>query len=117
MSADTFWNIVKREVDRQHTSFEWLYRKTGIPKGTFSSWKNRNTIPRADHAYKIACALGVTVAYLLTGADTPQTVSRPLTREIAEVLAGFCDADLEAVAALVREIGRQRKKKRPAALS
>ncbi|MFP3040567.1 helix-turn-helix domain containing protein [Treponema primitia] len=58
MNAEFFWKMVKREVDRQQTSFEWLYRKTGIPKGTFSSWKTRNIIPRADEAYLIAEALG-----------------------------------------------------------
>jgi hypothetical protein len=45
MNAAFFWKMVKKEVERQRTSFEWLYRKTNIPKGTFSSWKNRNIIP------------------------------------------------------------------------
>jgi hypothetical protein len=58
MNAEFFWKIVKKEVERQRTSFEWLYRKTGIPKGTFSSWKSRRLMPRADDALKIADALG-----------------------------------------------------------
>jgi hypothetical protein len=42
MDAERFWQMVKTEGERQHTSFEWLYLKTGIPKGTFSSWKNNS---------------------------------------------------------------------------
>jgi transcriptional regulator with XRE-family HTH domain len=69
MDAEVFWKIVKKEVKRQGTSFEWLYRKTGISKGTFSSWKSRNLIPRADDAYRIAGALQVSMEYLLTGKE------------------------------------------------
>jgi len=65
MNAEFFWKMVKNEVERQQTSFEWLYRKTQIPKGTFSLWKNRNIIPRADEAYRIAEALKVSAVKLL----------------------------------------------------
>jgi transcriptional regulator with XRE-family HTH domain len=104
MEADNFWIRVKREVDRQHTSFEWLYRKTAIPKGTFSSWKNRNIIPRADAAYRIAEALGVSVEYLLTGTDTPGRISSPLVEEIIDTIHSFDNIDLQALKALVQVI-------------
>jgi hypothetical protein len=65
MNAEFFWKMVKNEVERQQTSFEWLYRKTQISKGTFSSWKNRNIIPRADEALRIAETLKVSVVKLL----------------------------------------------------
>ena len=80
MNAEFFWKMVKKEVDRQHTSFEWLYRKTQVPKGTFSSWKSRNIIPRADEAIFIAEALKVSVEYLLTGADHPNKPSNPASK-------------------------------------
>jgi transcriptional regulator with XRE-family HTH domain len=101
MNAEIFWKIVKREVERQETSFEWLYRKTSIPKGTFSSWKSRNLMPRTDAAFKIAEALGVSVEYLLTGVDKGSPVSNPRIQEIVEKVILFDDNDVEAVRALV----------------
>jgi transcriptional regulator with XRE-family HTH domain len=101
MNAEFFWRIVKKEVDRQKTSFEWLYRKTGIPKGTFSSWKSRNLMPRAGDAFKIADALGVSVEYLLTGTERGGAVSNPRIQEILTKIIVFDNNDLEAVKSLV----------------
>jgi hypothetical protein len=112
MNADTFWKIVKKEVDRQNTSFEWLYRKTGIPKGTFSSWKNRNVVPRADAAYRIADVLGVSVEYLLSGRDAGR-VSNPQLEDIVEVLISFDTTDLESVKALVRAMNKRYRSSPP----
>jgi len=102
MNAEFFWKMVKKEVGRQQTSFEWLYRKTQIPKGTFSSWKNRNIIPRADEAFLIAEALKVSVEYLLTGADSQKKSSNPSINEINETAPFFDDIDLQTVLATVR---------------
>jgi len=102
MKAEFFWKMVKKEVDRQHTSFEWLYRKTQIPKGTFSSWKSRNIIPRADEASYIAEALKVSVEYLLTGADGYKNPSNPAVNEIIETVPFFDDNDLRTLLATVR---------------
>jgi transcriptional regulator with XRE-family HTH domain len=102
MNGEFFWKIVKKEVDRQQTSFEWLYRKTQIPKGTFSSWKNRNIIPRADEAFRIAEALKVSVEYLLTGTDKQKKPSNPIVQEISETAPFFDDTDLKTILATVR---------------
>ena len=102
VNAEFFWKMVKKEVERQRTSFEWLYRKTRIPKGTFSSWKNRNVIPRADEAIRIAQALEVSVEYLLTGTDQPQAPSNQAVREIAETVPFFDDYDLQTLLETVR---------------
>jgi len=102
MDAESFWEMVKNEVERQQTSFEWLYRKTQIPKGTFSSWKNRNIIPRADEALRIAEALKVSVEYLLTGADSQKKPSNPAVNEISETVTFFDDNDLQTILATVR---------------
>ncbi|MDR3303469.1 MAG: helix-turn-helix domain containing protein [Treponema sp.] len=104
MNAEQFWLRVKKEVDRQHTSFEWLYRKTNIAKGTFSSWKNRNIIPRADAAYRIADALDVSVEYLLTGMDTMEHASNTSVQEIVDALISLDQIDLNAVKALVQAL-------------
>jgi transcriptional regulator with XRE-family HTH domain len=110
MNGEMFWKIAKREVDRQNTSYEWLYRKTGIPKGTFSAWKNRNIIPRADAACRIAAALGVSVEYLLTGMDKPGEVSNPQMQDIVKNLILLDDTDLEAVKTLVRTLAGRHKR-------
>ncbi|MFP3040575.1 helix-turn-helix domain containing protein [Treponema primitia] len=107
MNAEFFWKIVKREVDRQQTSFEWLYRKTGIPKGTFSSWKTRNIIPRADEAYLIAEALGVSVEYLLNGRDGTGHSSNPSLEEIVKTIIPLDQVDLDAVNALVKALDKR----------
>jgi hypothetical protein len=104
MSAEFFWKMVKKEVERQQTSFEWLYRKTQIPKGTFSSWKNRNIIPRADEALLIAEALKVSVEYLLTGAEPRKKPSNPSVQEIGETVPFFDDNDLKTILATVRSM-------------
>jgi transcriptional regulator with XRE-family HTH domain len=112
MSGLVFWKIIKNEVARQKTSFEWLYYKTGISKGTFSSWKNRKIIPRADDAYKIATALHVSVEYLLTGSDRTKRHSNPCLQEIIENLIGLDALDLKAVSALTQTLAL-RYAKRP----
>lgn len=102
MNAEFFWEMVKKEVERQHTSFEWLYLKTQISKGTFSSWKNRNTIPRANEAFLIASALKVSVEYLLTGFDQPKEPPIKAIDEIAEQVPFFDDYDVQTLLATVR---------------
>jgi len=102
MNADFFWKMVKKEVERQKTSFEWLYIKTNIPKGTFSSWKSRNTIPRADEAYLIAQALNVSVEYLVTGKDNINNPSNPVLNEIIEKAALLDTSDLQVILAAVQ---------------
>ncbi|MDR1902143.1 MAG: helix-turn-helix domain containing protein [Treponema sp.] len=96
-----FWKIVKKEVERQKTSYGYLYRKTGIPKGTFSAWKSRKIMPRADEALAIAHALEVSLDYLLTGAEPKKRPSNPKIREIVERIGLLDERDLKAVSALV----------------
>ena len=112
MNAEFFWEMVKKEVDRQQTSFEWLYRKTQISKGTFSSWKNRNTIPRADEALLIANALKVSVEYLLTGVDRPVETSNYAIHEITENIPFFDDYDLQTLLATTRAMAARYQNKK-----
>ena len=102
MNAEFFWEIVTNEVKRQRTSYEWLYRKTQIPQGTFSSWKNRKTIPRADEAFLIAEAIKVSVEYLLTGTDKLREPSNTAAQEIIERIPFFDNNDLQTLLATVR---------------
>jgi transcriptional regulator with XRE-family HTH domain len=111
MDGVFFWKMVAFEVGKQKTSFEWLYRKTKVAKGTFSSWKTRNVLPRADEAFKIAEALGVTVEYLLTGREQNKQISNipvhTIMEEIAKELVFFDTFDLETLKTLISTMARR----------
>jgi transcriptional regulator with XRE-family HTH domain len=117
MGADFFWKIVKKEVDRQRTSFEWLCRKTKIPKGTFASWKNRGIIPRADKALCIAEALKVSVEYLLTGVEHNRQPSNPAAHEIAKTIPLFDDYDLQTLLATAQAMAARYSQNKPSGIS
>ena len=106
-----FWKMVAFEVGKQKTSFEWLYRKTKVAKGTFSSWKTRNVLPRADEAFRIAEALGVTVEYLLTGREQNKQISNipvhTIMEEIAKELVFFDSFDLETLKTLISTMAQR----------
>ena len=42
---------------------------TGIPKSTFSDWKNGRSTPKQDKLQKIADYFGVSLEYLMTGKE------------------------------------------------
>ena len=111
MDGIFFWKMVALEVGRQKTSFEWLYQKTKVPKGTFSSWKTRNILPRADVALRIAEALGVTVEYLLTGKEQNKHISNlpvhTAMEEIAKDLVFFDPFDLETLRNLITSMAQR----------
>jgi transcriptional regulator with XRE-family HTH domain len=111
MNGNFFWEMADLEVKKQKTSFEWLYQKTKTAKGTFSSWKTRNALPRADVAFKIAEALGVTVEYLLTGREQAKPVSNmpvhAIIEEITKELVFFDPFDLETLRILISSMARR----------
>ena len=52
--------------------------KTGIKKHTLDNYLNtHNSLPNAETAVKIAKALGVSVEYLVTGAETKAAKAKP----------------------------------------
>jgi len=101
--------MVKKKVKRRQTSFEWLYRKTRISKGTFSSWKNRNIITRADEAFRIAKVRNVSVEYLLTGAELRKKPSNSAINEISETVPFFDDNDLQTILATIQAIATRHR--------
>ena len=111
MDGVFFCKMVAFEVGKQKTSFEWLYLKTKVAKGTFSSWKTRNVLPRADEAFRIAEALGVTVEYLLTGREQNKQISNipvhTIMEEIAKELVFFDSFDLETLKTLISTMAQR----------
>ena len=110
MNGIFFWKMVKEEVTAQKTSFEWLYRKTNIAKGTFASWKSRNVIPRADEAFHIADALGVSVEYLLCGMDQAGARSNQRIQSIVETIIPFDPCDLDTLQTILQTMSRRYEK-------
>jgi transcriptional regulator with XRE-family HTH domain len=65
-----FWGRVKEEIKRQNTTQEWVSGKAGIILGTMHGWISKGRLPDVQDAQAIAHVLGVTVEYLVTGADS-----------------------------------------------
>ena len=106
--------MVTLEVERQKTSFEWLYQKTKVSKGTFSSWKTRKLFPRVDVAFRIAEALGVSIEYLLTGKEQMKKASNSsahaaVIEKIAKELVFFDHFDLENLKTLISSMSKRHR--------
>ena len=61
------YEIFKRLCEERHVTATDVSIATGIPKGTFSHWKNGDYQPKTEKRRKIAEFLGVTLDYLDTG--------------------------------------------------
>lgn len=64
----SFWKRV-RDLLSEDLNQAWLCRKIGVSSSSLSAWINRDRIPKADMAVKIAEALGVSVEFLVTGKE------------------------------------------------
>jgi len=67
----SFWKRV-RELLTNDLNQAWLCREIGVSSSSLSAWINRNRLPKADMAVKIANALGVSVEYLVTGKENDE---------------------------------------------
>lgn len=56
-------------------SIKDIVEETGISQPIISQWKARNSFPKCDDLYKIACCLNVTMEWLLTGEDKINNLS------------------------------------------
>lgn len=63
-----------------------LAQKTGLSNSTLSNWRTRNTDPPSKYIVPICEAIGCSVEYLLTGADTGETSSLNVTCDELEML-------------------------------
>ena len=68
----TFRENLREELDYKGISVKQLSDMTGISKRTLENYLgNKETIPPADYACKIAAVLNVTVEYLVNGYKAP----------------------------------------------
>lgn len=66
----TFWERVDEELKYRGMERKELGTKAGFPESYISKGISRKSCPQADLAVKIAEVLGVSVEYLVNGADT-----------------------------------------------
>jgi transcriptional regulator with XRE-family HTH domain len=90
----TFAERLERLIKENKTSQTALAEYAGIRRPSISEWKKEGTLPRADVALKIAEFLGVSVEYLITGAEPagkPDAAKPDTTPIIAHLEAALDD--------------------------
>jgi transcriptional regulator with XRE-family HTH domain len=65
----TFFERLESLIKEKKTSQKAIAKYVGLTGSSITLWKKEGTIPRADVALKLAEFLGVSVEYLVTGAD------------------------------------------------
>ncbi|MCD1654741.1 helix-turn-helix domain-containing protein [Treponema zuelzerae] len=103
-----FWNRTKVEVEKQNTTFRWIAEKLGIPETTISGWRKQDILPRADIAVEIAGLFGVSVEYLVTGADRQVKVLRDSEKEIINFMHDLSEDDIEVLLCTVKALGKRK---------
>jgi transcriptional regulator with XRE-family HTH domain len=88
MDGKFFWTMVKATIKNQNTTQDWLASKIGMPIGTLKQQIHFNRLPDTVQSYRIAAALGVSVEYLITGAES---VSKPDTSGVIQQVEKLLD--------------------------
>ena len=68
-----FWLRVKAKLDYQNCTQRELAEKIGESYNTLQSWINRDRLPNAEQAVKVAEALHTSVEFLVTGKTAHKT--------------------------------------------
>lgn len=80
----TFWERFEQALEDNKITASELSRSLGVASSVIYAWKQRDSIPRADVAVKVARRLNTSVEYLMTG---DSTVSKtPTKRFLVPVL-------------------------------
>ena len=65
----TFWNRFEKALEDNNITASELSRNLGLASSVIYAWKQRDSIPRADIAVKVAEQLHTTVEYLVSGTE------------------------------------------------
>jgi len=107
-----FKENLKSELIYKNMLVKELAIKTGISRHTLDNYLNvRGHVPTIDIAVKIAQALGVTVEYLATGKETPQTAV-PMSGETIELVQNYNllnESDRKIIVELVNLLKKHRR--------
>jgi transcriptional regulator with XRE-family HTH domain len=109
--GSNFRENLRNELDFQGIIVKELSARTNIPVATIDCYlRTQSTEPSAENAVKIARVLGVSVEYLVTGADadriTPQAALGREAREIIRRTAFLSAAQCRAILGLLRAFDR-----------
>ena len=67
LAEEIFWKRVKSQIKEKKMTQKELAASCAINPRTFQNWIRRSLFPDVENGYRIACFLGVTVEYLITG--------------------------------------------------
>jgi len=91
--AEGFWNrygdLAKKDLP--------IILRTKVRQSTLSTWRVKNTFPRADMAVKIARSLSTTVEFLVTGEGEEHPVCSPWAMAVAMQVDKLNDEGKEVV--------------------
>ena len=87
-----FWDTALFLMDKKNLKQVDLIKATGQSRSGVSAWINRDIIPQADAALKIADLLGVSVRYLVTGQDPAELPYR--VKELLRLAQGLNESEL-----------------------
>lgn len=91
-----FWKNALLLMEERRLRQVDIARGVGVSKTTVFNWINRDTLPQADDAVRIADLLGVSVRYLVTGSRQEGELS-PLEKRLLEVCRGLSDPMMNKV--------------------
>ncbi|GHT80299.1 transcriptional regulator [Spirochaetia bacterium] len=104
-----FKKNLRAELDYLDLTVKELSAQTGIAKGTLDCYLGqRESMPPADIAVKIANVLGVSVEYLVTGKyEKTIPTYNPAIRSIIQIILELNDKDNETLLGLARVLKSQ----------
>lgn len=91
-----FWNRVDALLALQKSNSRWLAGEVKSAETTISGWRRLERSPKAEKAFAIAKALGVTVEYLVSGEDSELSIKDRQLLNKARKFASVIE-DLDAI--------------------
>ena len=107
-----FKENLKAELAYKDILVKELAEKTGINKSTLDNYlRDKNSLPTAENAVKIAKVLGVSVEYLVTGEEKniPQKENSILIHRITTELQKLSRYDLDSILILSKRMAEKNK--------
>ena len=89
-----FWTRVKDILDFNTISQKELAGKINESYNTLQSWINRDRLPNAEQAVKIADALNTSVEFLVTGKSVSYKPNHSKTIQLLETAINYLKTDI-----------------------
>jgi len=115
-----FFDRVKSLAKARQTTIESLLASCNISRNTYNTWNRNGRLPRAEELIAIARKLGVSVEFLIDGADSQysgqnetarQMVGHDRIEDLIEALDSMDDASLTLLRPMILAAAGARKSK------